>query len=46
MARRREKVKFLKSTIIDSVFNSGNGHIGGALSCIDIVYMIQSMQLK
>ena len=31
---------------MDSVFNSGNGHIGGALSCIDIVYMIYKYAIK
>ena len=42
----RKKLNFLRAQIIDSVFNSGNGHIGGALSCIDIVYMIYKYAIK
>ena len=35
-----KKLNYFRAQIIDSVFKSGNGHIGGALSCLEIVYSI------
>lgn len=40
LIEEKKNLNYFRAQIIDSVYASGNGHIGGALSCVDLIYMI------
>ena len=44
--RLEEKAKVIRKYVINMIYQAGSGHVGGALSCTDILTMIYFFKMK